>query len=144
MLVDATIVIESIAVALHIRFDGRVPGPFWSMFWPFAIFASLSFVLLFYVLHLYQRGIYQSILRYTSIYQERGVEALVVPLWVLRAASASAIACGGLLIADVAAGEIFGVLRPVPLGVILIGAVYPLAYVQLVAVRLVPRVFNTS
>jgi hypothetical protein len=137
MLVDAAIVVESFAVALLFRFDGRVPDPFWFMFWTFAIFAALSFVLL-----LYQSGIYQSILRYTSIYQERGVEALVVPLWVLRAASASAIASGGLLIAEVAAGEIFGVLSLVPLGVILIGAV--LAYVQLVAVRLFPRGFNTS
>ncbi|MCA1849306.1 MAG: SDR family NAD(P)-dependent oxidoreductase, partial [Actinobacteria bacterium] len=87
----------------------------------FAIFAALAFVLL-----LYESGVYQSILRYTGIYQ--GV----------RVASATAIAAGGLFIADFAAGELLG-LRPVPLSVILAGAV--LAYVQLVAVRLYPRVF---
>jgi FlaA1/EpsC-like NDP-sugar epimerase len=141
MLVDAAIVIESFAVALLFRFDGGVPDQFWLMFWASMIFAALVFVLLLYVLRLYQSGVYQSILRYTSIYQERGGEALVVPMWVLRVASASAIAAGGLLIVDVAAGGIVG-FPPMPLGVILIGAV--LAYVQLVAVRLFPRGFNTS
>ena len=58
----------------------------------------------------------------------------------LRIASASAIAAGGLFIADFAVvGEILN-LRPVSLSVILFGAL--LAYVQLVAVRLVPRAFN--
>ena len=46
MLVDAAIVIESFAVALLFRFNGNVEPPFWSTFWPFAIFASLAFVLL--------------------------------------------------------------------------------------------------
>jgi FlaA1/EpsC-like NDP-sugar epimerase len=120
MLVDAAIVIESFAVALLFRFNGDV-GVWWGTFWPFAIFASLAFVLL-----LNESGVYQSILRYTGIYQ--GV----------RVASATALAAGGLFIADFAAGELLG-LRPVPLSVILAGAV--LAYVQLVAVRLYPRVF---
>src|ERR687894_1240362 len=97
------------------------PPEFWRMFWLFAIFAALAFVLL-----LNESGVYQSILRYTGIYQ--GV----------RVASATSIAAGGLFIADFAAGELLG-LRPVPLSVILAGAV--LAYVQLVAVRLYPRVF---
>ena len=122
MLVDALIVMESFAVALLFRFDGRVPEVYWFMFWPFAIFAALSFVLL-----LNASGVYQSILRYTGIYQ--GVRVL----------SATALAAGGLFIADVAAGEIFRVLRPVPLGVVVVGSI--LAYVQLVAVRLYPRVF---
>jgi FlaA1/EpsC-like NDP-sugar epimerase len=121
MLVDAAIVIESFAVALLFRFNGDVAPAFWNMFWLFAIFAALAFVLL-----LYESGVYQSILRYTGIYQ--GV----------RVASATAIAAGGLFIADFAAGELLG-LRPVPLSVIIAGAV--LAYVQLVAVRLYPRVF---
>jgi FlaA1/EpsC-like NDP-sugar epimerase len=121
MLVDAAIVVESFAVALLFRFNGDVDPAFWNMFWLFAIFAALAFVLL-----LYESGVYQSILRYTGIYQ--GV----------RVASATAIAAGGLFIADFAAGELLG-LRPVPLSVILAGAV--LAYVQLVAVRLYPRVF---
>jgi FlaA1/EpsC-like NDP-sugar epimerase len=121
MLVDAAIVIESLAVALLFRFNGHVPSGFWSTFWVFAVFAALAFVLL-----LYESGVYQSILRYTGIYQG------------LRVASATAIAAGGLFIADFAVGEIVG-LRPVPLSVILAGAV--LAYVQLVAVRLYPRVF---
>jgi FlaA1/EpsC-like NDP-sugar epimerase len=121
MLVDAAIVIESFAVALLFRFAGKVDPEFWNTFWPFAIFAALAFVLL-----LNESGVYQSILRYTGIYQ--GV----------RVASATALAAGGLFIADFAVGEILN-LRPVPLSVILAGAV--LAYLQLVAVRLYPRVF---
>ena len=121
MLVDAAIVVESFAVALLFRFNGDVAPAFWNMFWLFAIFAAVAFVLL-----LHESGVYQSILRYTGIYQ--GV----------RVASATSIAAGGLFIADFAAGEILG-LRPVPLSVIVVGAV--LAYVQLVAVRLYPRVF---
>src|SRR5918994_3713938 len=125
MLVDAAIIIESFAVALLFRFAGDVDPAFWSMFWPFAIFASLAFVLL-----LNESGVYQSILRYTGIYQ--GV----------RVASATAIAAGGLFIADFAVGP-YGlrimVFNPIPLGVILMGSV--LAFVQLVAVRLYPRVF---
>jgi hypothetical protein len=59
-----------------------------------------------------------------------GAEALVVPRWVLWVASATSIATGGLFIADFVVGEILG-LRPVPLSVILVGAL--LAYMQLVA-----------
>jgi FlaA1/EpsC-like NDP-sugar epimerase len=121
MLVDAAIVVESFAVALLFRFNGDVDPAFWLTFWLFSVFAALAFVLL-----LHESGVYQSILRYTGIYQ--GV----------RVASATSIAAGGLFIADFAAGELLG-LRPVPLSVILAGAV--LAYVQLVAVRLYPRVF---
>src|SRR5215212_6999040 len=125
MLVDAAIVIESFAVALLFRFNGNVEPPFWNTFWPFAVFAALAFVLL-----LNESGVYQSILRYTGIYQ--GV----------RVASATAIAAGGLFIVIFVMGpEGVGILdfNPVPLSVILAGAV--LAYVQLVAVRLYPRVF---
>src|ERR687886_773317 len=121
MLVDAAIVVESFAVALLFRFNGDVSPAFWSMFWLFAIFAALAFVLL-----LHESGVYQSILRYTGIYQ--GV----------RVASATSIAAGGLFIADFGAGELLH-LRPVPLSVVIAGAV--LAYVQLVAVRLYPRGF---
>jgi FlaA1/EpsC-like NDP-sugar epimerase len=82
------------------------------------------------VLLLNESGVYQSILRYTGIYQ--GV----------RVASATAIAAGGLFIADFAVGP-YGLrimaFNPIPLGVILMGSV--LAFVQLVAVRLYPRVF---
>jgi hypothetical protein len=142
MVVDATIVIESFAVALLFRFEGDVLSPFWGTFWPFAIFAALAFVLLLYWSGVYQSGVYQSTLRYSGIYQDvQQGEALVVPRWVLRVASATALAAGGLFIADFAVGEILS-LRPVPLSVILAGAL--LAYVQLVAVRHVPRVFNTS
>src|SRR3712207_8010720 len=103
MLVDAAIVIESFAVALLFRFNGVVAPAFWNTFWLFAIFAALAFVLL-----LYESGVYQSILRYTGIYQ--GV----------RVASATAIAAGGLFIADFAAGELLGP-RAVPLSGILAG-----------------------
>jgi FlaA1/EpsC-like NDP-sugar epimerase len=126
MLVDALIVMESFAVALLFRFAGKVPGDFWLMFWPFAVFSALAFVLL-----LNGNGVYQSILRYTGIYQ--GVRVL----------SATAMAAGGLFIAVFAIGPWgFGIMKevnPVPLSVPLMGSV--LAYVQLVAVRLYPRVF---
>src|SRR5918999_6263006 len=126
MLVDALIVIESFAVALLFRFAGKVPGDFWLMFWPFALFSALAFVLL-----LNGNGVYQSILRYTGIYQ--GV----------RVMSATAMAAGGLFIAVFAIGPWgFGIMKEVNavrLSVPLIGSV--LAYVQLVAVRLYPRVF---
>ena len=69
MLVDALIVIESFAIALLFRFAGEVPGAFWSLFWPVAIFSAVTFVLL-----LNGNGVYQSILRYTGIYQ--GVRVL--------------------------------------------------------------------
>lgn len=125
MLVDAAIVMESFAVALLFRFNADVPSDFWLTFWPFAAFGALVFVVL-----LYESGIYQSILRYTGIYQ--GV----------RVASATAIATGILFIVDFALGpEGVGLtnFNPVPLSVVLVGAV--LAYLQLVAVRLYPRVF---
>ncbi len=125
MLVDALIVIESFAVALLFRFAGNVPPEFWSTFLPFAIFSALAFVLL-----LNESGVYQSILRYTGIHQ--GVRVL----------SATAIAAGGLFIAVFAVGPYgFRIMdpNPVPLSLPLMGSV--LAYVQLVAVRLYPRVF---
>src|SRR5215204_1071744 len=125
MLVDALIVMESFAVALLFRFNGEVPEGFWRTFWVFAIFAAIAFVLL-----LNENRVYQSILRYTGIYQ--GV----------RVFSATAIAAGGLFIAVFAVGP-WGFhlmeINPVPLSVPLAGSV--LAYVQLVAVRLYPRVF---
>ncbi len=114
MLVDAAIVMESFAVALLIRFNGEVMTLFWSPFWPFAIFAAVTFVLLLYVL-------------------------------LLRVARATAIATGGLFVVSFIMGpDGFGLLsfNPVPLSVILIGAL--LAYPQLVAVRLLQRVFITS
>ncbi len=129
MLVDAAIVLESFAVGLLFRFNADVPPKFWVTFWPFALFGAAVFVLL-----LWESGVYQSILRYTGIYQ--GV----------RVASATCIAAGSLFILDFAAGKVLDSVtgrvlghNPVPLSVILVGAV--LAYVQLVAVRLYPRVF---
>src|SRR5918911_2326718 len=125
MLVDALIVIESFAVVLIVRVAGDVETPFWPFFWPFAVFSALAFVLL-----LNESGVYRSILRYTGIYQ--GVQVL----------SATAIAAGGLFLTVFCVGPAgFGIMQinPVPLSVPLVGSV--LAYVQLVAVRLYPRVF---
>jgi len=121
MLVDAVIVMESFAVALLFRFDGNVKNEWWGTFWPSAIVAAVVFVLL-----LRWSGIYESILRYTGIYQG------------IRVASATSISTGLLLILDFVAGEILGP-RPLPLTVVVVGAA--LAYLQLVAVRLYPRVF---
>ncbi|HET7478267.1 MAG TPA: nucleoside-diphosphate sugar epimerase/dehydratase [Rubrobacteraceae bacterium] len=125
MLVDAAIVMESFAVALLFRFNGRVLSEWWLTFWPAAAVAAIVFVVL-----LRESGVYESILRYTGIYQ--GV----------RVASATSIAAGILFIVDFALGpDGTGIMKfnPVPLGVVLVGSV--LAYVQLVAVRLYPRVF---
>src|SRR4028119_1611255 len=125
MLVDAFIVIESFAVVLIVRVAGDVEPQFWQFFWPFAIFSALAFVLL-----LNESGVYRSILRYTGIYQ--GVQVL----------SATAIAAGGLFLAVFCVGpDGFGLTEqnPVPLSVPLLGSV--LAYAQLFAVRLYPRVF---
>jgi FlaA1/EpsC-like NDP-sugar epimerase len=120
MLVDALIVLESFVIALLFRFDGSVPDGFWESFWPFAGLSAVVFVVL-----LLQSGVYRNVLRYTGVYQG------------LRVASATAVAAGLLLIADLGAEQIWS--RPVPLSVLFVGAV--LAYVQLVAVRLYPRVF---
>ena len=120
MLVDALIVLESFVIALLFRFDGSVPDNYWDSFWPFAGISAIIFVAL-----LLESGVYRNVLRYTGVYQ--GV----------RVASATAMATGLLLMADLAA-ELAWV-RPVPLSVLFVGAV--LAYVQLVAVRLYPRVF---
>jgi FlaA1/EpsC-like NDP-sugar epimerase len=125
MLVDALIVVESCAVGLIVRVSGDVEAPPWPFFWPFAVFSALAFVLL-----LNANGVYQSILRYTGIYQ--GVRVL----------SATAIAAGGLFLTIFCVGPGgFEITRGnlVPLSVPLVGSV--LAYVQLVAVRLYPRVF---
>src|ERR687890_2591910 len=129
MLVDALIVIESFALALLFRFAGNVDPAFWRTFWPFALFSALAFVLLLNV-----NRVYQSIPRYTGgIYQD------------VRVLSATAIATGGLYIAVFAIGPWgFGIMdfNPVPLSVPVVGSVF--AYLQLVAVRLLPRAFNTS
>src|SRR5919202_2428143 len=125
MLVDALMVMESFAVVLVVRFAGDVQMEFWRFFWPFAIFSAIAFLLL-----LNEGGVYRSILRYTGIYQ--GVQVF----------SATAIAAGGLFLAVFCVGPYgFGVTETnvVPLSVPLVGSV--LAYVQLVAVRLYPRVF---
>ena len=94
MLVDALIVIESFAVVLVVRMAGNIEGAnFERLFWPFAIFSAMAFVLL-----LNESGVYRSILRYTGIYQ--GVQVL----------SATAIAAGGLFLAVFCVGPYgFGV-----------------------------------
>ncbi len=125
MFVDAVIVMESFAVALLVRTNGRLESEFWITFWPSAAFSAVVFVVL-----LRWSGIYESILRYTGIYQG------------IRVASATSIAAGMLFIVDFIVGDYgLGILgfNPLPLSVPLIGSL--LAYVQLVAVRLYPRVF---
>jgi FlaA1/EpsC-like NDP-sugar epimerase len=120
MVVDALVVLESFVVALLFRFDGAVPEGWWNRFWPFATLSAAVFVAL-----LFQNGVYKNVLRYTGVYQG------------LQVASATAIAAGVLLVADLTISFVWT--RPVPLSVILVGVL--VAYVQLVAVRLYPRVF---
>jgi len=120
MVVDVLIVLESLVVALLFRFDGAVPEEFWNRFWPFAAFAAVVFVTF-----LFESKVYRNVLKNTGVYQ--GV----------RIASATLLAVGVLVIASL--GVDLAWARPVPLSVILVGGV--LAFVQLVAVRLYPRVF---
>jgi FlaA1/EpsC-like NDP-sugar epimerase len=120
MLVDVLIVLESFIIALLFRFDGQVPPEYWESFWPFAALSAVVFVA-----SLYESGVYRNVLRYTGVYQ--GVQV----------ASATAVAAGVLIVANLGIGLVWT--RPVPLSVLLVGAVF--AYVQLVAVRLYPRVF---
>jgi len=124
MVVDAVIVLESLVLALlflfEARFDAQVPEYFWNRFWPFSAFSAVVFVVF-----LFEGRVYRNVLRYTGVYQ--GV----------RVASATAMASGVLLVVNLAVGAVWA--QPVPLSVILVGGV--LAFVQLVAVRLYPRVF---
>ncbi|MDQ3911985.1 MAG: polysaccharide biosynthesis protein [Actinomycetota bacterium] len=120
MAVDALIVIESFTVALLFRFDAQVPPSYWRSFGPFALSAAVVFVAF-----LFESGIYRHVLRYTGVYQG------------LRVASASVMATGVLIVANLLLGLVWW--RPVPLSVLLVGAL--LAFVQLVVVRLYPRVF---
>ncbi|MDP8952419.1 MAG: SDR family NAD(P)-dependent oxidoreductase, partial [Actinomycetota bacterium] len=120
MLVDALIVLEALVLALLFRFDGSVPEGWWNSFWPFAALSAVIFVTF-----LFESGVYRNVLRYTGVYQG------------LRVASATAVAAGVLLIVNLGVEQVWQ--RPVPLSVLFVGAV--LAFVQLVAVRLYPRVF---
>jgi len=121
MVVDALIVLESLVVALLFRFGGSVPPDFWTRFWPFAVFSAVVFVAL-----LFESGVYRNVLRYTGVYQ--GV----------RVASATLFAAGVLTVVNLGVGMVSD--QPVPQGgVILFGGL--LAFVQLVVVRLYPRVF---
>src|ERR687886_2418266 len=102
MLVDVLIVLEWFVVALLFRFDGGVPPDYWANFWPFAALSAVVFVTL-----LFESGVYKNVLRYTGVYQ--GVQV----------ASATALATGVLLIADIIVDVIW--VRPVPLSVLLVG-----------------------
>ena len=120
MIVDVLIVLESLVIALLFRFDAQVPTNYWASFWWFAVLSTPVFIAF-----LLESGVYKNVSRYTGVYQ--GV----------RVASATALATGVLLIANLGLERLW--VRPVPLSVLLVGSV--LAYVQLVAVRLYPRVF---
>src|SRR5829696_959075 len=122
MLVDALIVVESFIVAMLLRFDAQVPEAYWGSFWPFAALSVFVFVAL-----LFKSGAYRNVLRYTGVHQ--GV----------RVAAATAVAVGVLVVADIVIKEPLDWDRLVPLSVVVIGAV--LAFVQLVGVRLYPRIF---
>ena len=123
MLVDALIVLESLVISILLRFDGQVPKEYWHRFWPFAVLSVVVFVGL-----LYRSGAYRNVLRYTGVYQ--GV----------RIAGATAVAVVVLVVADLLMVEPFFRARGVPLSVVAVGSV--IAFVQLVAVRLYPRIFS--
>ena len=120
MIVDVLIVLESLVIALLFRFDAQVPTNYWASFWWFAVLSTPVFIAF-----LLESGVYKNVSRYTGVYQ--GV----------RVASATALATGVLLIANLGLERLWA--RPVPLSVLLVGSA--LAYIQLVAVRLYPRVF---
>jgi len=112
MVLDASITIESLFVALLFRFDAQVPGAFWTRFWPFAALSAVVFVALLFV-----GGAY------------RGTTSRVV---IIATATSVMIATGALVLVNV--GMDFLWARPVPPTVILLGGV--IAFVQLVALRL--------
>ena len=120
LLVDTLIVLESFVVAMLLRFDAQVPAIFWDRFWPFAAFSAVVFIAL-----LFRSGAYRNVLRYTGTYM--GV----------RVAGAAAMAMGVLVVADLITKAIW--IQNVPISVVVIGSVF--AFVQLVAVRLYPRIF---
>lgn len=55
---------EAFLLALLFRFDGVVPGKYWTNSWPFAALSVVVFLVL-----LYESGVYRSVLRYTGVYQ---------------------------------------------------------------------------
>jgi FlaA1/EpsC-like NDP-sugar epimerase len=112
MALDALVTIESMLVALLFRFEGMVPGEFWTRFWPFAAFSAVVFVVLLLV-----GGAY------------RGTTSRVV---IIATATSVMIATGALVLVNL--GMDFVWARPVPISVILLGGV--LDFVQLVALRL--------
>src|SRR5215203_5722845 len=120
LLVDTLIVLESFVVAMLLRFDAQVPPRFWDRFWPFVAFSMVVFVAL-----LFKSGAYRNVLRYTGMYMG------------LRVAVATAIATGVLGTADLITKALS--VQMVPISVVVIGGV--LAFVQLVALRLAPRIF---
>ncbi len=106
--VNALIVLESLVVAMLLRFDGMVPEMFWIRFWPFALVSVVVFVVLL---------------------QRSGLVSAVL------------LAAGILAIANAGIGFMW--LLPVPLSVILTGAVF--ALVQLLVVRRInPLWWRTS
>lgn len=113
MVLDAFITVESMLVALLFRFEGMVPGEFWTRFWLFALFAAAVFVAL-----LFMGGAY-----------DRGTTSRVV---IIATATSVTIATGALLLTNVGVDFVWA--RLIPPTVILLGGV--LALVQLVALRL--------
>jgi len=114
-------VLESFVVAMLLRFDAQVPPRFWDRFWPFVAISVVVIVAL-----LFKNGAYRNVLRYTGVYQ--GV----------RVAVAAAVAMSVLLVVDlVMIAPFWG--RIAPRSVVVIGSVF--ALVQLLAVRLYPRIF---
>jgi hypothetical protein len=141
MLVDALIVIESFALALLFRFAGNVDPLFWGMFWPFAIFSALAFVLL-----LNGNSVYRSIVRQgeAPLGEQMGEDTGLFRD--ARLVSATAIAAGGLFLTVFCVGPGgLGITKfhIVPLSVVLVGSLFAyvqLAWAHLAWVRLRPRV----
>lgn len=115
---DLAIVVPAYLGPLVLRFDGHIPGRYWSGFWRFVPVAALLHLLMNYFF-----GLYGQMWRYASVQEAR------------RAVLAG-VTAGALVIV---AGELWAGSRPIPLSVMILGALVSL--MSFGAVRFQYRLF---
>ncbi|MGQ0670440.1 MAG: polysaccharide biosynthesis protein [Actinomycetota bacterium] len=117
-LLDLAVIVPAYLGPLVLRFDGDVPRRYWDNFWWFVAVAAVLHLLMNYLF-----GLYGQMWRYASVQEARRV--------VLSGVTAGALIVG--------AGELWGGLRPLPLSVMILGAV--LALMAFGAIRFQSRLF---
>ena len=120
-LIDLAIVVPAYLIPLVLRFDGKVPGPFWRSFWAFLPVAALIHLLSNYLF-----GLYGQMWRYASVQEAR------------RVLLAGVVATAGVVLADWWLGQ--GRLNPIPLSVAGLGGT--LAFIGFGGVRFQSRLFG--